>query len=156
MPFTSTAVFEWNRQWQLDSDPKPRLTSAIVIEWQLDTKQNSSLCKRSRDRSVCSHCLPAVPNRGRSKRGRMQKHANESNRVQISAKERKLKSAKECKHESAKERKRVRKGTGAPIRFETTRFGNFRDCQRSAAAVGGALRSAHLEITGLRLESRTP
>ena len=49
----------------------------------------------------------AVPKRGRSKRGRTQKHANVRKRAQMSAKERKRKSAKECKRaqKGANERK---------------------------------------------------
>ena len=51
----------------------------------------------------------AVPKRGRSKRGRTQKHANERKRAQMSAKERKRKSAKERKRaqKGAKECKRA-------------------------------------------------
>ena len=47
----------------------------------------------------------AVPKRGRSKRGRTQKHANDRKRAQVHAKERKRKSTKE--HERAQKSVKV-------------------------------------------------
>ena len=79
----------------------------------------------------CASQNSAVPKRGRSKRGRTQKHANVRKRAQMNA--------KGCKRKSAKERKRAQKSAKQRFRVKNCKQPGLKQPRLGTSKVCGAM-----------------